>query len=182
MSERPYDLLIRGGSVIDGTGGPARRADVAVRDGRIASVAANVKGAAARVIEAEGLVVGPGFIDVHSHDDAAVIANPGVDFKVMQGVTTEIVGNCGVGLAPAGEVFQTFLQAGLSNGVGSVPEVTWRTFGEYMDAVEEARPALNVACLAPHGVIRFGTLGLESRPPAGAEPAATPQHFIYTIQ
>jgi len=178
MSEQPYDLLIRGGSVIDGTGGPARRADVAVRDGRIASVAADVKGAAARVIEAEGLVVAPGFIDVHSHDDAAVIANPGVDFKVMQGVTTDIVGNCGVGLAPAGEVFQTFLQAGLSNVLGSVPEITWRTFGEYMDAVEEARPALNVACLAPHGVIRFGTLGLESRPPERHELATMREYAI----
>ena len=122
-------------------------------------------------------MVAPGFIDVHSHDDAAVIANPGVDFKVMQGVTTDIVGNCGVGLAPAGEVFQTFLQAGLSNVLGSVPEITWRTFGEYMDEVEEARPALNVACLAPHGVIRFGTLGLESRPPERHDSA-----FLYRAE
>ncbi len=177
MSDDPYDLLIRGGAVIDGTGAPATHADVAVRDGLIAAVG-DLHGPAGRVIEADGLVVTPGFIDVHSHDDAAVIANPGVDFKVMQGVTTDVVGNCGAGLAPAGEVFQTFLQAGVANVLGPLPDITWHTFGEYMDAVEAARPALNVACLAPHGVIRFETLGLESRRPERHELATMREYAL----
>ncbi len=175
MSEQPYDLLIRGGTVIDGTGAPAARADVAVRGERIAALG-DARGPAGRVIEAEGLAVAPGFIDVHSHDDAAVIANPSVDFKVMQGVTTDIVGNCGAGLAPAGEVFQTLLQAGISNVLGPLPDIEWRTFGEYMDAVEAARPALNVACLVPHGVLRFGALGLEGRTPERYELATMREH------
>lgn len=171
MPEQPYDLLVRGGSVIDGTGAPAQPADVAVRDGRIAAVG-EASASGGRVIEAKGLAVAPGFIDVHSHDDAAVIANPSVDFKVMQGVTTDIVGNCGAGIAPAGGEFQTYLQAGVSNVLGPMPQGSWQTFGEYMDAVEAARPALNVACLVPHGVLRFGALGLDTRAPQPAELAA----------
>ncbi len=175
MPEQPYDLLIRGGTVVDGTGAPPARADIAVRDRRIAAVG-DAQGPAARVIEARGLAVAPGFIDVHSHDDATVILNPDVDFKVMQGVTTEVVGNCGVGMAPAGEAFRAFFQAGVGNVLGSPPEITWRTFGEYMDAVEAARPALNVACLVPHGVVRFAAMGLELRTPERDELATMREH------
>ncbi|TET98503.1 MAG: D-aminoacylase, partial [Dehalococcoidia bacterium] len=175
MGEQPYDLLIRGGTVIDGTGAPAAGADIAVRQGRIAAVG-DAPGPAARVIEARGLAVAPGFIDAHAHDDAAVIVNPGVDFKVMQGVTTDVVGNCGVGMAPAGGAFQAFVQAGGGKGLGPAPELTWRTVGEYMDAVEAARPALNVACLVPHGMVRFAAMGLELRSPERHELAAMREH------
>ncbi len=175
MGEQPYDLLIRGGTVIDGTGAPAAGADIAVREGRIAAVG-EAPAPAARVIEARGLTVAPGFIDVHAHDDATVIVGPNVDFKVMQGVTTDVVGNCGVGMAPAGGAFQAFFQAGVGNVLGPAPEITWRTFGEYMDAVEAARPALNVACLVPHGVVRFAAMGLELRPPEPHELATMREH------
>ena len=90
-----FDLHIRNGSVIDGSGTLAFRADVAVRDGRIAAVGA-IEGEAAREIDATGLTVAPGFIDVHAHDDDAVMSTS-MDFKLMQGVTTDIVGNCGAG-------------------------------------------------------------------------------------
>ena len=168
MPRQSFDLLIRGGIVVDGTGARAFQADVAVRGDRIAAVGA-IQGSAKRVIDAPGLAVAPGFIDVHAHDDAAVIATPAMDFKVMQGVTTDIVGNCGMGVAPVGEAFEGFFNAGLANVLGPVPELRWRTFGEYMEAVEEARPALNVACLVPHGVIRFGVLQIERRPPEPPE-------------
>lgn len=172
MAEEPFDLLIRGGTVIDGTGAPGYAADVAVRGDRIAAVGP-VEGPARRVIEAQGLVVSPGFIDVHAHDDAAVIASPAVDFKLMQGVTTDIVGNCGLGVAPAAAPVRRALEAGAEADVlGPVPEDTWRTFREYMQAVEAAHPALNVGCLVPHGVVRTGVMMLERRPPDPAELAA----------
>jgi N-acyl-D-aspartate/D-glutamate deacylase len=100
MTDSSFDLLIRGGTVYDGTGAPAVRADIAVRDGKIARIG-NVDGSAARTIDATGKAVAPGFIDVHAHDDAAVLDGP-MDFKLMQGVTTDIVGNCGAGSSLTG--------------------------------------------------------------------------------
>src|SRR3990172_9183607 len=102
MSAPRYDLLIRGGRVIDGTGAPAREADVGVAGGRIAALGV-IEGEAATVIDAAGMAVCPGFIDVHSHDDVALINMPGLDFKAAQGVTTVVCGNCGAGAAPANE-------------------------------------------------------------------------------
>src|SRR5438093_2367962 len=135
-----FDLIIRNGSVIDGSGTPAFRADVVVRDGRIAAVGAT-DGGAARVIDAAGLAVVPGFIDVHAHDDDAVMSTP-MDFKLMQGVTTDIVGNCGAGMAPRDPGRPPM--PGVNVVLGASHECEWQTFGEYMDAVDRADLAVNV--------------------------------------
>jgi N-acyl-D-amino-acid deacylase len=165
MTTAPFDLVIRGGTVVDGTGTPGVRADVAVREGRIAAVGA-VDGHAARVIEAAGLVVCPGFVDVHAHDDGAVLSTP-MDFKLMQGVTTDVVGNCGAGIAPKNPERPPL--PGLRNILGDLPDADWPQFGDYMKAIEEARPGVNVACLAPHGAVRYATMGLENRAPTDDE-------------
>ena len=94
-----HDLIVRGGQVVDGTGGPARRLDVAVAGGRIAALGTSL-GEARRVIDAAGQVVAPGFIDIHTHSDYALPANPRAESKIRQGVTTEVVGNCGYSVAP----------------------------------------------------------------------------------
>src|SRR5487761_334498 len=94
-----WDLVIRNGLVFDGGGGGPVRADLAIKGDRIAAVG-TVAGAGASEIDARGHALAPGFIDVHSHDDFAVFATPEMDFKVMQGVTTDVVGNCGLGAAP----------------------------------------------------------------------------------
>src|SRR5262245_28316180 len=104
----PYDLIIRNGTVIDGTGCPGRAVDVAVQDNRIAAVG-SVSGAAKQTLDATGRVVSPGFVDVHSHDDFALLDRPLCDFKIMQGVTTEVIGNCGFGAAPASAAYKEFL-------------------------------------------------------------------------
>jgi N-acyl-D-amino-acid deacylase len=160
-----FDLLIRNGNVIDGTGAPAFRADIAVHDGRIATIG-SVEGEAIRVVDASGLSVAPGFIDVHAHDDGAVLSTR-MDFKVMQGVTTDIVGNCGAGLAPR-DPSQPPLP-GTDLVLGSLPKSDWRTFGEYMDAVGRANLALNVGCFVPHGAVRYRTLGMDRREPDADE-------------
>lgn len=161
-----YDLIVRGGTVYDGTGAPGLRADVAVRDGRIAAIG-EVDGDAARTIDAGGLAVAPGFIDVHAHDDGAVLSTP-MDFKLMQGVTTDIVGNCGAGLAPADQG----AMPGVELILGAVPGADWSSFGEYMAAVERAKPALNVGCLVPHGAVRYHHLGMGHSIPSATELAA----------
>ncbi len=164
-----YDLIIRNGTLIDGTGAPGVAGDLAVRDGRLARIG-RIEGSAAREIDASGMAVTPGFIDVHAHDDAAVLSSP-MDFKLRQGVTTDIVGNCGAGVAPT-EPGSGPSIPGAELVLGPMPEPTWRTFGEYMDAVDAARPALNVGCLVPHGAVRVHRMGLDSRPPDERELAA----------
>src|SRR4029453_12151132 len=95
-----YDLLIKHGTVIDGTGAPGVAADVGGRGGRITPVAPTLQGEAVRAIDARGRVVAPGFIDVHTHSDFTLLTAPGADSKVRQGITTEVVGNCGFSPAP----------------------------------------------------------------------------------
>jgi len=168
MSPARYDLLIRGGRVVDGTGAPAREADVAVRDGRIAALGA-IEGEAAAVIDATGLAVCPGFIDVHSHDDVALINVPGMDFKAAQGVTTVVCGNCGAGCAPANERLQQFYRRGVEGILGPVEEFRWRSLGEFYQTVAAANPSVNAAFLVPHGALRVAAMGWENRPPSDAE-------------
>lgn len=162
-----YDLIIRNGSLIDGTGAPARTGAIAVTDDRIEAVGA-FSGTARREIDARGLAVAPGFIDVHSHDDATVIRDPRVDFKIMQGVTTDVAGNCGAGVAPANDDFRLFYERGFAPILGE-SELPWSTTAEYFAAVDEAHPACNVAAYVPQGVVRYNVLGLKKEPPTDAE-------------
>ncbi|MBF6599772.1 MAG: D-aminoacylase [Dehalococcoidia bacterium] len=162
-----YDLVIRHGLIVDGTGAPARQGALAVSDGRIVAVGA-IDGRGETELDAEGHAVAPGFIDVHTHDDAAVIRDPRVDFKIMQGVTTDVVGNCGAGVAPANDAFRAYYAAGMGPILGE-SDLPWSTTAEYFAAVEAARPACNVAAYVPHGVLRYNAMGGERRPPGDAE-------------
>jgi N-acyl-D-amino-acid deacylase len=162
-----YDLIISNGNLLDGTGRPAARGDLGVRAGRIAIVG-EVSGSGTREIDAAGRVVAPGFIDVHAHDDAAAVNQPQLDFKIMQGVTTDVVGNCGAGVAPANDRFRSFFARGFGGIVGET-DLPWRTTAEYFAAVDAARPACNVAAYAPHGVIRSNVMGMDRREPSDSE-------------
>ena len=162
-----YDLIIRNGSIIDGTGAAARGGDIAVSGDRIDAVGA-VLGSATREIDARGLAVAPGFIDVHAHDDAAVIRDPRVDFKIMQGVTTDVAGNCGAGVAPANDEFRLFYERGFAPILGD-SALSWSTTAEYFAAVDDAHPACNVAAYVPQGVVRYNVLGQQKGPPTESE-------------
>ena len=163
------DLILRGGRVIDGSGAPARRADLAVEGARIAAVGDLGGWRAEEEIDAGGCVVAPGFIDVHTHDDRAALATPAMDFKVSQGVTTVIAGNCGISLAPfrPGETLPEPIE------LLGAPADFFPTVGAYRAAFEGAPPALNLGLLTGHGVLRIEALGADYERPAGpAEIAA----------
>lgn len=157
-----FDLVIRNGDVIDGTGAPRVRADVAVSGERIAAVVAHgAAGAPAaalrgrREIDAAGRVVAPGFIDVHTHDDTALIADPSMAMKASQGVTTVVCGNCGVSAAP-------LLTASLPPLLGMLvrsPDHVARDFAAFAAKVEAAAPALNGAFLIGHSTLRLSVMG-----------------------
>ncbi|MCH7719139.1 MAG: D-aminoacylase, partial [Chloroflexi bacterium] len=144
--------------------------------GRIAAVG-TVEGKAERDIDATGLVVAPGFIDVHSHDDIALLNNPGLDFKAGQGVTTVVCGNCGAGAAPANDRLQQFYARGLEGILGPISDFSWQSLGEFYQAVRAARPAVNAAFLVPHGVLRVTAMGWERRAPSGDELATMKEHL-----
>jgi N-acyl-D-amino-acid deacylase len=155
------DLVIRGATVYDGTGGPGRVSDVGVAAGRVTAVGdlgAERPGAS---VDAAGLALAPGFIDVHSHDDFAVFLMPEMDFKVGQGVTTDVVGNCGLGAAPFGAARAYLEFFGADRREDSLP--TWDDYGAYLDAVDADPPSVNVAVLVGHGTVRLDAMGNDRR-------------------
>ncbi|WP_027943692.1 N-acyl-D-amino-acid deacylase family protein [Amycolatopsis taiwanensis] len=164
------DVLISGGSVVDGEGGPARPADVGIVGDRIVAVEPLPGADAGRTIDATGMTVCPGLIDPHSHSDWTVLANPTAESTIRQGVTTEIVGNCGVTYAPLSDASaQTVTEALRANGY---PEpVTWRGFGELLDAVAGVGTTQNLAWLVGHSAIREAAEGVPDRMTALLEEA-----------
>jgi N-acyl-D-aspartate/D-glutamate deacylase len=169
-----FDVAIVGGEVIDGTGAPRRRADVGIRDGRIVEIG-GLEEPAARRIDAEGKVVAPGFIDVHTHYDAQVAWDPYVTPSPFHGVTTVIGGNCGFTLAPMEEEAIDYLTAMLAR-VEGMPlatiragvDITWRSFGEYLDTIQ-GKVGLNVGFLVGHSTVRRLVLGEHWRREASYE-------------
>jgi len=163
-----FDLIIRNGFLIDGSGNPWFRADVGILGGKIATVTKLDTTEAERVIDARGLVVSPGFIDIHSHSDLALLINPRAESKIRQGVTTEVIGNCGDSAAPTNKETVKFLKDewGLE-----AKEVAWNwsTFGEYLYQLEKQGVALNVAALVGHGTVRIAVMGVDNRPPTSEE-------------
>ncbi len=159
------DLLLHGGIVIDGTGSARMRADVAVRDDRIVAIGDLADWQAGRKLDVSGKVVAPGFIDVHTHDDYALLAKPDMDMKVSQGVTSVVVGNCGFSLAP---LTFTKMHPGLDL-LGDEQAFRFTTFGDFADAVDAAPPAVNAAFLVGHATLRFGALDQTDRAATGAE-------------
>jgi len=155
------DLLIRGGHVIDGSGGPGRDADVVVRAGRIAAVEPRASVAAHRVIDARGLVVAPGFIDIHTHSDFTLPLNPRAESKIRQGVTLEVVGNCGFSVAPALPGTSAMLREYLASSATWLPFHD-TTFADY--AASFPSTSVNVILQVGHNTLRLMTAGLENRP------------------
>jgi N-acyl-D-amino-acid deacylase len=174
-----YDLLIRNGRVVDGTGAPERIADVAVADELIVAVGAALGATpAAEVVDAEGLLVVPGFVDVHTHYDGQALWDDLLEPTSAHGVTTVFTGNCGVGFAPVGGAEGRRRLLDLMAGVEDIPRATleegipwgWETFPEYLDALEPRRWSIDVATQVPHGALRTLVRGDgDDRPPASPE-------------
>ncbi len=156
--------MIRGGTVYDGTGAAGRVADVGVRDGRVAAVGSVPAGE--RELDAARLAVTPGFVDLHSHSDYTLLMDPRAVSALHQGVTTEVVGNCGFGCFPIRDPQQA--RRAIYGYSDDLP-LTWSSAGEYFERLEAARPAVNVLSLVPNGQLRLATVGLADRPASAAE-------------
>jgi N-acyl-D-aspartate/D-glutamate deacylase len=160
-----HDLVIKGGSVVDGSGAPPRRADVAVDAGRISEVG-TVAGAARQTLDADGQLVTPGWVDIHTHYDGQATWDPMLTPSCWHGVTTAVMGNCGVGFAPVRPGGREFL-VGLMEGVEDIPGTAlaegirweWESFPEYLDALERMPRGIDLGTQVPHGAVRTYVMG-----------------------
>ncbi len=168
MAER-YSLVIRNGTLIDGTRAPRFEADVGVSNGRIASIGSRGSSRAALEIDASGKIVAPGFIDAHTHDDRLMLSAPEMAPKVSQGVTTVVAGNCGISLAPAPNGMRAPVPVPLDLLDGEGGWFRFRRFGEYVQALRDAPPATNCALLVGHSVLRLQTMDSVERPANASE-------------
>ncbi|MEU3406212.1 D-aminoacylase [Streptomyces sp. NPDC006670] len=168
------DLVLRGARVADGTGGPSYLADVGVHEGRIAAVG-RLPGGGRRTLDASGLVLAPGFVDMHAHSDLALLRDPDHSAKAAQGVTLEVLGQDGLSYAPVDDRTLEQVRTAIAgwNGAGDDVVFDWRTVGEYLDRLDGAHGgqgcAVNAAYLVPQGTVRAHVLGWEDRPATPAE-------------
>ncbi len=171
-----YDLIIRGGTIVDGTGAPAFTGDVAITGGLIAAVG-RITGSAPEEIDANGKIVAPGFVDIHTHYDGQATWDQEMAPSSWHGVTTVVMGNCGVGFAPAKPDRHAWLIS-LMEGVEDIPGTAlaegitwdWETFPEYLDALEKLPRTVDIGTHVPHGAVRAYVLGDREQP--GAVPTA----------
>ncbi|OEV04843.1 N-acyl-D-amino-acid deacylase family protein [Streptomyces oceani] len=164
------DTVIRDAQLVDGSGAPARRADVGLREGRIAEIhhadAGGPRPSGPHVIEAEGLTLAPGFIDMHAHSDLALLRDPDHSAKAAQGVTLEVIGQDGLSYAPVDERTLSDVRSAITgwNGDGSDIDFDWRTVGGYLDRLDRQGIAVNAAYLVPQGTVRMLAVGWDDRP------------------
>ena len=166
MADSRYDLLIKSGTIVDGTGAARYVADVAISGGRIVAVGPDLGGAAAEVIDAAGKVVAPGFVDIHTHYDGQATWDPVLEPSASHGVTTVVAGNCGVGFAPVRPGQESWLVE-LMEGVEDIPGTAlhegiqwdWETFPQYLDALDRREYAMDIAAFLPHAPLRVYVMG-----------------------
>lgn len=164
-----YDIIIRNGVIIDGSGNPWFRGDICIKDGRIKHIG-QMGGADARhELEANGLVVVPGFIDIHAHSDFTLLVDPLAESKIRQGVTTEIVGQCGESAAPITDETVEYSEEKHPSFYRDYFTITWRTMSEYCDVLSTNGLSINVVPFIGHGTVRQNVMGFENRPPTAEE-------------
>jgi N-acyl-D-amino-acid deacylase len=163
------DLLIKNGTVIDGSGAPSFKSDIAVKNGKIEKIGSSLMIDCETILDVSGKIVCPGFIDIHSHTDATILINAKAESKIRQGVTTEIVGNCGSSAAPLTDTFLDEIRDHLTlnsdygnrNTIGKF----WMTFGDYIGHLKKLPLGINLMPMVGHSTLRSAAMGLKSGPP-----------------
>ena len=180
-----YSLIIYGGEIVDGTGAKKYKADIAIEGDKIAAIGPDFKHCDAETkIDANGLVVAPGFIDMHSHTDASIFRNPLAESKIMQGITSDVTGNCGIGAFPVADYKAIELEKYLTlhNHTAPADGSRWQSFAEYADKLDTIGLGLNLVPLVAHGALRIAAMGSEDREPTAQEMQIMEELLEQTLQ
>ncbi|MEM3426906.1 MAG: D-aminoacylase [Nitrososphaerales archaeon] len=166
-----FDIIIKNGIIVDGSGNPWFKSDLALKGGRIASISRAFTEKADKVIDADGLIVAPGFIDIHSHSDSCLIFDGSAQSKVRQGVTTEVVGNCGMSAAPLSKEQKDEIkrQPSFLLPPGLTIDFSWSSISEYLETLEKKGISVNVAILAGHSNLRIWCMGYSDDKPTRSQ-------------
>jgi dihydroorotase/N-acyl-D-amino-acid deacylase len=164
--KKMFDLLIKGATIVDGTGAKTWVGDAAVAGDRFAALDRHIPGEARRVIAADGYMLAPGFIDIHCHSDFSLFDHPDADIKLRQGVTLEVLGNCGTSLAPLEANSRTLIPAESDSDIQSWEHpLDWTSYGQYARILEASRLSINVTGLVGHGTLRLTAMGPSDKTP-----------------
>lgn len=164
-----FDVIIKNAYVIEGTGSPRFEADIGIEESKIVKIGDLKNEEAAHMIDATGLVASPGFIDMHSHSDYTLLINPKAESKIRQGITTEVIGNCGSSAAPLNEIIKEEVMKAMPILEESGLRLDWSTMKEYLDRLEKQGTAVNVVSLVGHENIRVSVMGFDNRAPTDTE-------------
>ncbi len=163
---KDFDLTFMNGRIVDGTGNPWYKADVGVKNGKISTIGDLSESKAKRVIDIEGLVISPGFIDIHTHSDMTSFVAPEADSHIYQGVTTDVIGNCGGSAAPMSDYLkERYKELAEEYNI----KFDWNTFGEYLDKLDSLKTSVNLVPQVGQATIRMAVMGMENRPPTPQE-------------
>lgn len=165
-----FDQVLSNGRILDGSGNPWFRGDLAIRDGRIAAISPAGSLSGDKKLELDGRYVAPGFIDIHTHSDLSILVNRRAESAVRQGVTTHVLGNCGMSPAPVNAAHLADMR-NYWGGISDQPEVTWawQTFKDYLAVLQAGGVGINIASLAGHAALRLAVMGFAGRDPLADE-------------
>jgi len=176
------DLALKNGLVVDGTGNSWFRANVGIKDGRIDKIGELLSTESKEILDVRRLVVAPGFIDMHTHSDFSLLINPYAESKIMQGVTTEVVGNCGSSAAPLNDFLKDEIRKTTPVLEEAKLKLDWLTMDDYLRRLEKSKPAVNVVPLVGNGNIRALVLGIDARKPTKREFEEMRGHLTKAMQ
>ncbi len=161
-----FDLLIKGATIVDGTGAKTWVGDAAIAGDRFVALDRHIQGQARRIIAADGYMLAPGFIDIHCHSDFSIFDHPDADIKLRQGVTLEVLGNCGTSLAPLDAISRTLIPAESDSDIQSWEHpLDWTSYGQYARTLEASGLSINVTGLVGHGTLRLAVMGPSDKTP-----------------
>jgi N-acyl-D-amino-acid deacylase len=167
-----FDLLIKGATIVDGTGAKTWVGDTAITGDRFVALDRCIPGEARQVLAGDGYVLAPGFIDIHCHSDFSLFDHPGADIKLRQGVTLEVLGNCGTSLAPLDAISRTLIAAESDSDIQSWEHpLDWTSYGQYARALETSGLAINVTGMVGHGTLRLTAMGPSDKTPTSDQMA-----------